>query len=111
MDFNSLHLKVFVKKKKDYLTSQYIVSTIMIMLTQKLYRNGNSLAVTIPKQYLKELNMRDGSQVIVEMRGKELVFRKKGVKKIFSSVTPQFVEVMSRVNKQYGAALRELAKK
>ena len=43
-----------------------------IMLTQKLYRNGNSVAVTIPSQYLKELNLQDGSLVMVEKKGNTL---------------------------------------
>jgi len=42
------------------------------MLTQRLYRNGNSVAVTIPKQYLDELNLKEGSTVVVEKKGSEL---------------------------------------
>ena len=43
------------------------------MLTQKLYKNGNSVAVTIPKEYMRDLNLRDGSLVVVKKSGKQLV--------------------------------------
>lgn len=67
------------------------------MLTQKLYKNGNSVAVTIPKEYLKELNLRDGSQVLVKTRGQELVVSSKakttavGVDQKFAKMVDEFV--------------------
>lgn len=65
------------------------------MLTQKLYKNGNSVAVTIPKEYLKELNLRDGSQVLVKTRGQELVVSSKatatGVDQKFAKMVDEFI--------------------
>lgn len=67
------------------------------MLTQKLYKNGNSVAVTIPKEYLKELNLRDGSQVIVEKNDHQLIVTAKrrvlagGVDQKFARMVDEFI--------------------
>ena len=49
------------------MTSQYIVSTIIIVRVQKLYRNGNSIAVTIPKDYLDQFRWKAGDKVQLEL--------------------------------------------
>lgn len=91
---------------------QYNVST---MLVQKLYKNGNSVAVTIPKELLNELHLRDGSEVVVskdESRDAIVIEpKKKEVKKNDSSLTPKFIKWLEDFNKEYGPALKELAKK
>lgn len=82
------------------------------MLTQKLYKNGNSVAVTIPKEYLNNLNLRDGSEVIVEQdpeAGVLIISRKKSVKS-FSRISPEFLNWLDSFNKKYCPALKELAK-
>lgn len=83
------------------------------MLTQKLYKNGNSVAVTIPKEYLKDLNLRDGSEVVVEQNtesGVIIISRKDGAKP-FSRLSPEFLNWLDPFNKKYGPALKELAKR
>ena len=57
------------------------------MLTQKLYKNGNSVAVTIPKVHLKELGLRDGSPVEVDIQNKDWVLRPKKTVKHYSEKT------------------------
>lgn len=44
----------------------------MAMLIQTLYKNGNSVAVTIPRQYLDDLDLKEGSEVVVEKKEKNL---------------------------------------
>ncbi len=83
------------------------------MLAQKLYKNGNSVAVTIPKEYLNNLNLRDGSKVIVEQdqeAGTITIYRKKNTKPV-SKISPKFLKWLDSFNKQYGPALKELAKR
>lgn len=83
------------------------------MLTQKLYKNGNSVAVTIPKEYLNNLNLRDGSEVMVEQdqeAGAITIYRKKNTKPV-SKISPEFLKWLDSFNKQYGPALKELAKR
>lgn len=83
------------------------------MLVQKLYKNGNSVAVTIPKEFLHDLNLRDGSEVLVEKNtetGEIIIARKKNVQ-ISSRITPEFLSWLNSFNKKYGPALKELAKR
>lgn len=83
------------------------------MLTQKLYKNGNSVAVTIPKEYLKELNLRDGSEVVVEQDVEDgtIIISGKKRSQIQSNLTPKFLNWLESFNKEYGPALQELARK
>ena len=91
---------------------QYNVSS---MLVQKLYKNGNSVAVTIPKELLKELDLRDGTEVVVskdEDQGAIVIEPKRQIQKqTQTSLTPKFLKWLEDFNKEYGSALKELAKK
>ncbi|MBI2315179.1 AbrB/MazE/SpoVT family DNA-binding domain-containing protein [Candidatus Daviesbacteria bacterium] len=83
------------------------------MLIQKLYKNGNSVAVTIPKEYLNNLNLEEGSEVVVEQdpeAGSITISRKKKVKPA-SKLSPAFLKWLNAFNKQYESALKELAKR
>lgn len=88
---------------------QYNICT---MYQRKLYKNGNSIAVTMPKEYLKDLNLRDGSEVIVEKNAisQTITIGKKG-KRVDSSLTPEFYNWLKEFNAKYKNALTELAKK
>ena len=78
------------------------------MLTQKLYKNGNSVAVTIPKEILRELDLRDGSQVVVKTRGQELIVAPKE-KKLASGVDQKFAKMVDEFIKDHEDVLQELA--
>ncbi len=78
------------------------------MLTQKLYKNGNSVAVTIPKEYLEELGLRDGSQVVVKTRGQELIVAHKE-KKITSGVDLKFAQMVDEFINEHEDVLQELS--
>lgn len=85
---------------------QYNVS----MTTQKLYKNGNSVAVTIPKEYLRELNLRDGSLVAVERKGDELIVMPQK-KAVAASVDEKFARMVDEFIHDHEDVLRKLAKK
>lgn len=87
---------------------QYICGIIGIMLTQKLYRNGNSVAVTIPKEYLEELNLRDGSIVVVKTSGKQLVVAPKN-KSVSSTVDQKFAKMVDEFINDHEDVLQELS--
>lgn len=82
----------------------------IIMLTQKLYRNGNSVAVTIPKEYLKELRLRDGSEVVVNRKGQELVVTSKK-KASLEGVNDRFARMVDEFMLDHQDVLQELAKR
>ena len=78
------------------------------MLTQKLYKNGNSVAITIPIEYLKELNLQEGSQVVVEKRGQELVVKPQ--KKVSTSgVDQKFAQMVDEFINEHEDVLQELS--
>jgi putative addiction module antidote len=79
-------------------------------MAQKLYRNGNSVAMTIPKQYLNELNLAEGSTVVLEKRGDELVVAPE--KKVLAKgVDHHFAKAVDEFFDDHRDVLRELADK
>lgn len=80
------------------------------MFNQKLYKNGNSIAVTIPKQYLNELNLRDGSSIIVKKRGQEIVVTPKKPK-LAREVNVEFAKTVDEFLDEHSDVLKELAKR
>lgn len=64
----------------------------------KVFKNGNSLAVTVPKAYAHQLSIRDGSRVEWKetTRGLTLIPQKKikipGVDAKFAKMVDQFIE-------------------
>ena len=80
-------------------------------MKQKIIQIGNSAGVTIPKEVLKETGLKNGSRVYVEKdpNGETIYITRK--ERLFtSSITPDFLAVLDKVNKKYGAALKRLAK-
>ncbi len=80
------------------------------MLVQTLYKNGNSIAVTIPRQYLEELNLKEGSEVVVEKQGKELRISSK-TKALASDVDIKFMKMLDEFVIDHEDVLQKLATK
>lgn len=78
------------------------------MYNQKLYRNGNSVAVTIPKQLLEELNLKEGSDVVIEKDGEELVVKSKQAK-LAPDVDAKFMQMVDEFMDEHEDVLRELS--
>lgn len=78
------------------------------MLTQKVYRVGNSVAVTIPKEYQKELGIESGSKVSWKKTKKGLLLTSQ---KAESSLTPEFKEWLDGIMQKESDLIKELAKK
>lgn len=80
-------------------------------MKQRVIQIGNSTGVTIPKNILKEAGLKNGSRVYVEKdpNGKTIYVTQK--ERLFSStITPDFLVALDKVNKKYRAALKKLAK-
>ena len=80
------------------------------MLIQTLYKNGNSIAVTIPRQYLEDLNLKEGSEVVVEKQGKELRISSK-TKALASDVDIRFMKMLDEFVTDHEDVLQKLATK
>ena len=80
------------------------------MLIQTLYKNGNSIAVTIPRQYLDALGLKEGSEVVVEKQGKELrITSKKHT--LAQDVDPKFMKMVDDFVAEHEDVLQKLAHK
>lgn len=77
-------------------------------MIQKLYKNGNSVAVTIPKQYLRELKLRDGSKVVVEKRESELIITSQK-HAVAADVDQKFMKMVDSFIIDHEDVLHELA--
>ncbi len=82
-------------------------------MSQKIIQIGNSTGVILPKSLLEEVGLEPGAEVIIEQDPSDNSLRivKKGAKILKSSISPKFMELLEKVNKNYGSALRELAQK
>ncbi len=80
-------------------------------MQQKIIQVGNSAGVIIPKALLDQLKLEPGSQIIIQQdpNGEAIMITKKGAKA--SSVNSKFLDILEKVNKEYGLALKELAKR
>lgn len=80
------------------------------MIIQKIYRNGNSLAITIPQQYLKDLDLQEGSEIVVEKEEESLRIAAK--KKVLAQdVDVKFMKMLDSFIVDHEDVLRNLAKK
>ncbi len=82
---------------------------IVLTMLQSVIKVGNSIGVIIPKA-LAGKSLKRGDKVFVEKdpaSGTYLIH--KNGKKTTSSITPHFLQVLDRVNKQYGRAFRAIA--
>lgn len=90
---------------------QYKCDNIINMPVQKLYRNGHSIAITIPKDFLDQSGWKIGDKVRIEYYPiTKLISIYKPSKKS-KYIDPEFFKAYERVLKEHGPALEELAKK
>ncbi len=89
---------------------QYNVS----MYIQKAYKNGNSVVVTIPREYLRDVGIRDGSELIVDKDELGVITVVKKTQKVpakKSNLTPEFKQWLDQALKEDAQILDELAER
>lgn len=82
-------------------------------MLQKVIKVGNSAAVTIPKDFLDQTGIKPGDKVMVDADrvSESMSVYKAGSKNNKSSITPEFLDTVKKINQRYGPALRKLAEK
>lgn len=80
------------------------------MFTQKLYKTGNSIAVTIPKQLLEKHNLKEGSEIVLEEEDKKITITSKN-NKLAPDVDAEFMKMIEQFADEHDDVLRELAKR
>lgn len=78
---------------------------------QKVFVNGNSLAVTVPKVFADELDIKTGTPVQWEKTDKGLLLYtpKKGAKSP-TTIDPEVEKLIKKISKKYSQVWQELAK-
>jgi putative addiction module antidote len=77
---------------------------------RKIYRTGNSLVVTLPKDALNQLRMREGTEVDVQVNEEQGVLIISPVKGSLDGVDEVFASQVDRFIEEYRVALEELAR-
>lgn len=72
---------------------------------------GNSLAVTLPSDYVKAKNIKAGQKVYIDANQALDFVQIRTSSAATSGLTPEFFEWLNTFNKKYKTALTELAKK
>lgn len=80
------------------------------MITQKLFKSGNSIVVTIPPELRHELNWRDGSTVFLEKKGNELVVKSKKTV-LATDVDAKFMKMVDEFANDHEDVLKELSRR
>lgn len=81
-------------------------------MLQQIIRVGNSAAITIPKDFLRETKIKIGDQILVEanLTTKTIILKPKKAK-LASPISPEFSSWTKNFIKKYQPLLDELAKK
>ena len=81
------------------------------MYTQTVFKTGNSYAITIPKDILKELAIRKGQKVLVEKspEGEAVIVRKATPRSKKTVMSAEFRNWLKAVLKEDAQILDELA--
>lgn len=81
-------------------------------MLQKIIQIGNSIGVVIPKELARQTGVKAGSKIYMEKdHNGSTILISKNQKSFNSSITPDFLRIISNINKKYGPALQELANK
>lgn len=77
---------------------------------RKVFRNGNSLAVTVPRDYARELRIRDGSEINWQKtKGGLLLSHPSHVKKP-TEIDPEVARLIKKISKKYKGVWEDLSK-
>lgn len=76
---------------------------------QTVFKNGNSLAVTVPKPYANELNIEAGTNVAWEKTNKGLLLTTTQPKKP-TEIDPEVAKLIKKISKKYAQVWEDLSK-
>lgn len=76
---------------------------------QTVFKNGNSLAVTVPKVYAHELSIEAGSNVAWKKTTDGLLLTTTQVKKP-SDIDPEVAKLIKKISKKYSQVWEDLSK-
>lgn len=79
-------------------------------MSRKLFRAGNSLVVSLPRESILALGLREGSEVSVELEREQMAIVIRAAESAPAGVDEQFARQVAEFIKQYRPALEALAR-
>ncbi len=76
----------------------------------KVFKNGNSLAVTVPKIYTHQLSIRDGSNIQWKKTEEGLLLISEKKAKKASQIDPEVAKLIAKISKKYTQVWEDLSK-
>lgn len=77
---------------------------------RKVFRNGNSLAVTVPKEYANKHKIQEGSLIDWNESEQGLVLSVEEDAKPATLIDPEVAKLIQKISKKYSLVWQELAK-
>lgn len=75
----------------------------------KVFKNGNSLAITVPKVYAHQLSIRDGSEIKWEKTERGLLISSQKRAKKAREIDPEVAKLIDKISKKYSQVWQDLA--
>ncbi|MCP4422485.1 MAG: AbrB/MazE/SpoVT family DNA-binding domain-containing protein [Chloroflexi bacterium] len=79
-------------------------------MVRKIFKTGNSLVISLPKDSIKQLGLREGSEVSVTVEAEEGRLIVEPMKQQIVEIDPAFAQQVNEFIEQYRPALEALAK-
>lgn len=79
-------------------------------MVRKIFKTGNSLVISLPKDSMKQLGLQEGSEVSVVVEPKEGRLIIEPTKQQIAEIDPEFAQQVHDFIEQYRPALEKLAK-
>lgn len=76
----------------------------------KVFKNGNSLAVTVPKVYAHDLHIRDGSEINWARTEAGLLLSHNKPTKKATDIDPEVTKLIDEIDKKYSGVWEDLSK-
>ena len=75
----------------------------------KVFKNGNSLVVTVPKAYAHQISIKDGSKVEWEKTDKGLLLIHEQTSKKPTEIDPKVAKLIDEIDRKYTKVWQDLA--
>jgi antitoxin MazE len=76
---------------------------------RKITKIGNSSGITLPKEILEKINLKNGDEVFLELKGNEIIIKKKMA--LPQNISPDFFEILEGSMNEYDNTIKALRDK
>lgn len=80
-------------------------------MEQKIIQIGNSVGLIIPKHIVKELNLKLGQVLHLDLYAAEETLTLRVNKNKAKGITPEFIKMLNKFNREHAYALSKLAER